>query len=77
MNSLSFRVIGTEDVYTIEVTDSSIKRGYPLLKNIPYNYDLFGDIRQIKITPRIVLFPGENPVLCAEQALIVEDIREC
>ncbi|MBW2966354.1 hypothetical protein KY342_04590 [Candidatus Woesearchaeota archaeon] len=77
VSSLNFRVIGSKDVYTVELIRSSIKKGYPLLKNVPYNYDLFGDIRQIKITPRIVLFPGENPILCPKQALIVEDIKEC
>jgi len=77
ISSLNFRVIGTKDVYTIEITSSSIKKGYPLLKNVPYNYELFGEIRQVKITPRIVLFPEEDPVLCPEQALIAEDIREC
>ncbi len=77
VHSLNFRIIGTVDIYTLELPESSIAKGYPLLKNIPYNYDLFGDIRQIKITPRVVLFPGEDPVLCPEQALIVEDVRVC
>ena len=77
VHSLNFRVIGTKDIYTLELPESSIPKGYPLLKNIPYNYDLFGEIRQVKITPRVVLFPGEDPVLCPEQALIIEDIKEC
>jgi hypothetical protein len=77
VDSLNFRVIGTNDAYTLELPESSIKKGYPLLKNVPYNYDLFGEISQVKITPRVVLFPGEDPVLCPEQALIIEDIREC
>jgi hypothetical protein len=77
IHSLNFRVIGTKDIYTLELPESSIPKGYPLLKNIPYNYNLFGQVRQIKITPRIVLFPGEEPVLCPEQALIIEDIKVC
>jgi len=77
IHSLNFRVIGTEDIYTLELPNSRIQKGYPLLKNVPYNYDLFGEVRQIKITPRIVLFPGEDPVLCPEQALIIEDIKAC
>jgi hypothetical protein len=77
VRSLNFRVIGTKDVYIVELLDSSMKKGYPLLKEIPYNYNLFGEIRQIKITPRIVVFPGEDPVLCPEQALIIEDVKVC
>jgi hypothetical protein len=77
IHSLNFRVIGSNDVYTLELPSSSIKKGYPLLKNVPYNYDLFGDIRQIKITPRVILFPGEDPTLCPEQALTVEEIQVC
>jgi len=77
VHSLNFRVIGTKDIYTLELPESDIPKGYPLLKNVPYNFNLFGEIRQIKITPRIVLFPGEYPALCPEQALIIEDIKNC
>ena len=77
VNSLNFRVIGSKDIYTLELPDSSIPKGYPLLQNVPYNFNLFGEIRQVKITPRIVLFPGADPILCPEQALIIEDIKEC
>ncbi len=77
ISSLQFTAIGTKDVYAIEIPQSSIKKVYPLMKNIPYNFDLFGDIRQIKITPKIVLYPGEDPAICKEQSLVINDPREC
>ena len=77
VHSVNFRVIGAKDIYVVELPDSSMKKGYPLLEEVPYNFNLFGDIRQIKLTPRIIVFPGEDPVLCPEQALIIEDIKVC
>lgn len=77
IKAIQFRAIGKKQVYTTELADSSIEKGYTLMKTVPYNFDLFGDIRQIKLTPKIMVYPEEPSILCTEQALILEDIREC
>lgn len=77
ISSLQLRVIGSKEVYTLEILDSYIERGYTLQKIIPYNFNIFGKIKEIRITPRIIPYPGEDSLLCTEQALTVGNIREC
>ncbi len=77
VSQIQMRIIGSKKVYTTDLAESSIKKGYPLMKKLPYNFDLFGDIKQIKLTPKAVFFPDKSPVVCSEQAIIAEDIKEC
>ena len=77
ITQLQMRVIGTKKIYAVNLADSSIKKNYPLMKTIPYNFDSFGKIKQIKLTPKVILFPDEPPLICSEQSLILEEIREC
>ena len=76
VEALQVRVIGTEKIYNTEIKET-IKVGYSLLKDIPYDFNRFGNIRQIKISPKIVLYPGEDPILCPEQAITIGEIRSC
>ncbi len=76
LEGLQLRIIGTENVYNLEIKES-IPKGNSLLKDISYDFDEFGDIRQIKITPKIMLYPEEKPILCPEQALVTGEIRSC
>ena len=77
VEKVQLRIIGGKKVYSTEMKDSFMKKGDALMKTIPYNFDLFGDIRQIKITPKISMYPGESADLCPEQALIIENVKEC
>ena len=74
---LHFRAIGEKGVLTTELDDSNIDIGSSIIKDIPYDFDLFGNIRQIKITPMLVLYPQEPPLLCTEQGLVMENIKPC
>ena len=76
VEKLQITVIGAKKIYNTEIEDS-IKKGNSLLKDIPYDFDKFGDIRQIKICPKVVLYPGEDSILCPEQAIVFENIRSC
>ena len=76
IEKLHFRVIGTKKVYTTELSGAIEKAG-ALKQTVPYNVKLFGDIKQLKITPKIILYPDEPSVLCDEQAITVEKVREC
>ena len=73
---LQIGIIGTKNVYNAEIKEK-IQAGYSLLKDIPYNCDKVGNIRQIKLTPKISLYPGEDPILCPEQAIVIGEIRSC
>ena len=76
IESIQLNVIGKKGVYNAEIKEK-INIGHSLLKDVPYNFDEFGDIRQIKILPKIILYPGEPAILCPEQAVSMENIRSC
>ncbi|RLE42494.1 hypothetical protein DRJ19_04035 [Candidatus Woesearchaeota archaeon] len=75
IEGLIFRVIGTKNVYTTEVP-TKIKRGHALMPIVPYDHDQFGDIIEVKITPRIKVY-GDETAICPEQAIVVTSLEEC
>lgn len=77
INRIHFRVIGEKGVFTQELDKSSIDVGSSIIKDIPYNYEQFGNILQIKLTPMLILYPEEPLLLCSEQAIVIEDIPQC
>lgn len=77
VSSLQLRIIGTKDIYITELPDSEIDKGYSLMRTVPYDFNLFGDIRQIRLVPKIILLPNKEPLLCVEQALVIEEISPC
>ena len=77
VSSLSVRIIGSEQVYESVLDKSFIEVGSSLQKVVPYDFDVFGKIRQVRITPRIQVYPKEPSLICPEQSLIIESISEC
>ncbi|MBW2996630.1 hypothetical protein KY332_05025 [Candidatus Woesearchaeota archaeon] len=76
INALQLRVIGAKKVYNTEIKEP-IPKGFSLMKDMSYNFNEFGKIRQLKITPKILLYPNEDPILCPEQAIVIGEIRSC
>jgi flagellin-like protein len=77
VESLHLRIIGTKNVYNMNIDDSYIEKGYSLMKTIPYDFTLFGNIRQIRLVPYIKILPEEEPLLCVEQSLSIEEVAPC
>jgi len=77
VGSLLVTIIGSKQPYNIELKDSAIEKGYTLQKEVPYNFDLFGKVKQVKIAPKIITYPGEPSLLCPEQSLIIAGVRPC
>jgi hypothetical protein len=77
IGAVQIRIIGSKNVYNYEVPDSAMEKGFTIQKIVPYNFDLFGDVKQIRITPKVVVYPGEPSLSCPEQSIILEDIGEC
>jgi hypothetical protein len=77
IETIQIRIIGSKEVYLQELSDSAIEKGYTLQKIVPYNFDLFGGIRQVKLAPKIIIYPEEPSLLCPEQAIILENINPC
>jgi len=77
IEKLHFRVIGEEGVMTKVLSGSNIDIGSSIIQDVSYDFSLYGNIRQVKLSPMILLYPGDDPVLCDEQAVIVEDVIPC
>ncbi|HLC19679.1 MAG TPA: hypothetical protein VJK72_02090 [Candidatus Nanoarchaeia archaeon] len=75
VESLKLRVIGEKAVLNQDVPESSMDRLGTLLKYIPYDIGTNGDVRQVRFTPEVTLY--DEKILCSEQAIIIEDIRDC
>jgi len=77
IESLQLRIIGTKNIYTTDLPDSHIDKGYSFMRTVPYDFNLFGDIRQVRLVPKIKLLPEQEPLFCVEQALSIEEVDPC
>ena len=75
ITGLIVSIIGTEEAKTIEFSDLAISKGGVYSNSIPYDPTTFGQIRQIKISPKISLYDEQH--ICIEQAITKENIRGC
>jgi len=74
VEGLVFNVIGTQQAESYEINTEIIKAGTYLGK-MQYDSSTSGDIRQVKISPKINLYDEEQ--ICTDKALIIEEIRSC
>ncbi len=74
VNGLVFNVIGSIQAESSEINTKIIKAGTYLGK-MKYDSSASGEIRQVKISPKINLYDEEQ--ICTDKALIIEEVREC
>jgi len=72
VSGLVVNVIGTNKAETFEINEVSIAKAGTYLGKVNFQG---GEIRQVKISPKIDLNEGE--LICQEQALVAEKIRGC
>ena len=77
VHSILITIIGSNKPYNTNPADSAIEKGYAAQIVIPYDFTIFGDVKQIKITPRIQTYSEEPPMLCPEQAISLTTLRQC
>ncbi len=71
-------IIGADSIYVNSSLDnSSILASHPLKTNITYDFDTYGSIQKISLTPAIKVEGKIEPVLCADNSLDQEDISVC
>lgn len=75
VEGILLRVIGQKEVLNQDVPDSEIEKVGTILKYIPYNLNEFGEVRQIRLTPKITLYDQE--ITCTEQSVELEEVRDC
>jgi hypothetical protein len=74
VNGLVFNVIGSIQAESSEINTEIIKAG-TYLGNMKYDSSTSGEIRQVKISPKINLYDEEQ--ICTDKALVIENIKEC
>lgn len=74
INGLVVNVIGTEKAETFEVNSKIVKAGVHL-DHVNYDTSVSGEIRQVKISPKVTLYDSEE--VCVDQALVIENVKSC
>ncbi|MFH0701601.1 MAG: hypothetical protein V2A62_04140 [Candidatus Woesearchaeota archaeon] len=75
VEGLIFSAIGKTKAESFELNEAKLIKVGNYLGHVTYDTAVSGEIQQIKITPKIVLYDTEQ--ICTEQALVVEGIRNC
>ncbi len=75
VNGLLINIIGSQEAKTIDIPDTKIEKAGIYLGHVPYASAQSGEIRQIKLTPKVEMNAEEQ--ICTEKALVVEGLRAC
>jgi len=75
VEGLVVNVIGSQQAQSFELNDARITKAGLYPGKISYDSSTGGELRQIKITPKIVLHDNEE--ICTDKALIIEEINPC
>lgn len=75
VEGLVFSVIGEVKAESYELNDAKMIKAGNYLGHLNYDSSVSGKIKQIKITPKIVLYDAEQ--ICTEQATVLENVRNC
>jgi len=75
VEGLIFNAIGSTKAESYELNEAKMIKAGNYLGHVTYDSAVSGTIKQIKITPKINLYDAEQ--ICTEQALVIENIRNC
>ena len=75
VTGLIVSIIGTQKAETFELNNINLKKAGTYIGHVNYDSAVAGDMRQIKISPKIVLYDEEQ--ICTEKALIAEKVVSC
>ncbi len=75
LNGVFVRIIGEKDIFEQDIDKDMPKKG-TIMKFLPYSKSDYGNIRQIKIIPKIKLDSGKD-VFCDDFSITKNFIRDC
>ena len=75
VDSLVMNIIGTKKATTYDLIDAKMEKAGTYLKYTPYNVEEIGELRQIKIIPKVLMYDEE--LICQEKAIVLEEVRDC
>ncbi|MEK6853144.1 MAG: hypothetical protein AABX64_00500 [Nanoarchaeota archaeon] len=75
VEGLVVNIIGTEKAETFELNEAKMGKAAVYLGRVPFDTVSSGEIRQVKISPKII--PYDQEEVCIEQAILVESVKAC
>ncbi|MBI4980343.1 hypothetical protein HZC30_02165 [Candidatus Woesearchaeota archaeon] len=75
VEGLIVNIIGTDKAESYEFNEAKVGKAGTYLGKADYDSAVAGEIRQLKISPKVVLYDTEQ--ICTEQALVAEMVRNC
>jgi flagellin-like protein len=75
VEGLVVSIIAAKKAESYELNDAKLIKAGNYMGGVSYSKADKGEIRQIKITPKVILYDEEQ--ICVEQALVVENIKDC
>lgn len=75
VNGLIVNVIGKNKAESAELNTAQIGKAGVYLGHVTYDSSVSGEIRQLKISPKIKPFDAE--LVCTEQAIVLENVKAC
>ena len=68
-------IIGTQQADSFELNDAKMGKAAVYLGRVPYDTAVSGEIRQVKISPKIIPYDLEE--VCIDQAFVIESVKPC
>lgn len=75
VNGIVVNIIGTKKAESFELNEAKMGKAAVYLGRVPYDTAASGEIRQVKISPKIV--PYDQEQVCIDQAIVVESVKPC
>ena len=75
VEGLIVNIIGEVKADSFELNEAKVIKAGNYLGQVSYDSAVSGTIRQVKISPKVVMYDVEE--ICTEQALVKEGVREC
>lgn len=75
VEGLIVNIIGSEKAETLELNEAKMTKAGSYVGKASFDSVAGGQIRQVKITPKVVLYDAEQ--ICSEQAIVVESVGGC
>jgi|SRR3989344_5201647 len=75
VSGIVVNIIGTEKAESFELDDARMGKAGVYLGRVPYDTIVAGQIRQVKISPKIT--PYDQEEICIDQAFVIESVKPC
>lgn len=75
VEGLIINIIGSQQAQTFELNEAKMGKVGTYIGHLNYDQTSNGQVRQMKITPKVVLYDEE--VICVEKSLTIETVGNC